>query len=110
MGRPMARGMADTLKMGPVFVDEAYQMRPGDFTVVAESTSGVDVTLPAKIEAFAGMVYSVYAPAGASGDVSVIDKEAGTEIATYGDLDADGDLIAVTLAGEVWAVVGSVLS
>jgi len=86
-------------------------MRPGDFMVIAESAGGaVVVTLPAKSEAIPGMVYTIYAPAGATQDVSVNDKETAAEVTTYGDLDKNGDTLAVVCTGETWVVVGSVLA
>ena len=106
--RTYQRGTADTLDRGPKHVSDDYSMKPGDFQVVAESAGGaVVVTLPAKAEAVPGMVYCVHAPAGATADVSVFDKEAGTEHAN-GDLDADGDVCAVVCTGELWIDVGSV--
>lgn len=102
---------AETLNGGPLHVSADYQMRPGDFQVIAESAAAaVVVTLPAKAEAIPGMVYTIYAPAGATNDVSVNDKETAEEIATYGDLDSNGDTLAVVCAGETWVVVGSVLT
>lgn len=110
MERTAVRGLADTLKNMPVHTDENYQMLPGDFVVIAESASAaVVITLPSLAEAIPGMVYSIYAPAGATNDVSVNLKETGAELTTYGDLDAAGDTLCVTPVGDTWAVVGSVL-
>lgn len=110
MGRATQRGDSETKRRGPLHVDEDYSMGPYDFAVVAESGSAaVEVTLPPKAEAVLGTVYTIHAPAGASNDVSVLDCETATEISTYGDLDADGDLIGVVCTGELWAVVASVL-
>jgi formylmethanofuran dehydrogenase subunit D len=110
MSRAQSRVDAETLVRMPLHVSDDYQMKPGDICVVAESAGGaVVVTLPAKGEALKGVVYTIYAPAGATADVSVNDKEGDAEISTYGDLDADGDTLAVVCAGETWVVVGSVL-
>ena len=108
--RAAERVDAETLVGGALHVSANYSMKPGDFQVIAESAGGaVVVTLPSKAEAIPGRVYTVYAPAGATADVSVNDKESATEISTYGDLDANGDTIAVVCAGETWVVVGTVL-
>jgi len=107
-GRDYMQGDANTLNRGPLHVDDDYSMKPGDFQIVAESASGaVVVTLPAMSEAMAGMVYSVYAPAGATADVSVFIKESVSEHA-LGNLDANGDAVCLVCNGEVWITVGSV--
>ena len=109
--RAGSRVNAETLNQGPLHVSADYQMRPGDFMVIAESAAAaVVVTLPAKSEAIPGMVYTIYAPAGATQDVSVNDKETAAEVTTYGDLDKNGDTLAVVCTGETWVVVGSVLA
>jgi len=109
--RAGSRVNAETLNQGPLHVSADYQMRPGDFMVIAESAAAaVAVTLPAKSEAIPGMVYTIYAPAGATKTVSVNDKETGSAITTYGTLDAAGDTLAVVCTGETWVVVGSVLT
>lgn len=96
---------------GPYHTSADYEMGPADFQVVAESSAAaVTITLPPKCLAIPGMVYTIYAPAGASYDVSVNENENDTEISTYGDLDANGDTLAVVCTGETWAVVASVLS
>jgi hypothetical protein len=108
--RAQQRGTYEGLNSGPKHVSADYSMKPGDFVVIAESAGGaVVVTLPAKAEAIPGMVYTIYAPAGATQDVSVNDKETGAEITTSGDLDAAGDTLSVVCSGETWVVVGSVL-
>jgi len=108
--RTFNRVNEETLAQGPLHVSEDYQMRPGDFTVIAESAAAaVVVTLPPKCQAIPGRVYTIYAPAGATHDVSVNEYENATEITTYGDLDAAGDTLAVVCTGETWAVVASVL-
>ena len=108
--RTQQRGDAETLLRGPLWKSAAYSMKPGDFQVIADSSDGaVVITLPAMAEAVPGRVYTVYAPSGASNDVSVNIKETATEISTYGDLDADGDTISVVCSGLSWVVVGSVL-
>jgi len=103
-------GDAQTLLRGPLHKSADYSMKAGDFQIIAESASAaVVITLPSMAEAIPGMVYTIYAPAGATNDVSVNIKETATEISTYGDLDAAGDTIAVVCTGETWVVVGSVL-
>ena len=104
------KGDADTLMRGPLHKSAAYSMKPGDFQIIAESAGGAfTVTLPAMSEAIPGMVYTVYAPAGGTAQVSVFNKETGLIIATYGVLDAAGDTLGVVCSGETWVVVGSVL-
>lgn len=108
--RAMQRGNEEGLNSGPKHVSADYSMKPGDFVIIAESGSAaVVVTLPSKAEAIPGRVYTIYAPAGATNDVSVNDKETGLEVTTYGDLDAAGDTLCVVCTGETWAVVASVL-
>lgn len=107
-GRAEQRGNMEGLNRGPVHTSADYSMKPGDFLVVAESAGGaVIVTLPSLAEAIIGAVYTIIAPAGATADVSVYQKETGAELTTYGDLDANADILSVVCAGEAWSVVGS---
>ena len=107
--RPGQNGDADTLMKGPLHInDAAYSMKPGDIQIVAESAANVVVlTLPAMSDAIPGQIYSIYAPAGASFDVSVFIKETATEHGD-GDLDAAGDAWCGVCTGESWLTVGSV--
>ncbi|MGW8178301.1 MAG: hypothetical protein ACWGQW_05985 [bacterium] len=110
-GRAFQRGNVEGKNAGPLHVSADYSMGPADFVVIAESASAaVVVTLPSLAEAVPGAIYSVYAPAGATNDVSVFEKETAAELATYGDLDGAGDCLSVTPVGEIWVVVGSVLA
>jgi hypothetical protein len=109
-GRVEQRGNAETLNRGPIHTAVDYAMKPGDFVVIAESSGGaVVVTLPSLAEAIPGMNYSVYAPNGATADVSVNLKETGAELTTTGDLDGDGNYVVVTPGGDAWLLVGSVV-
>jgi len=87
--------------------DTTYSMKATDHLVVADSTDNVvAVTLPAMSEAI-GKFYCVEAPEGASNDVSVLIKETGSEISTFGDLDADDDWTLFYCTGRQWVAVGS---
>ena len=102
---------SQTLNRGPLHKSADYSMRPGDFVVIAESAAAaVEITLPSLAEAIPGMNYSIYAPNGATEDVSVFVKETGAELTTYGDLDDDGNYLVVTPGGDIWLVVGSDLT
>jgi len=93
----------------PSATDLTYQMKPGDQIMIiglhTVADDSVILTLPAKAQA-AGKFYYICVPdvdnPGTTGDVSVYDKEAGTEIATYGDLDADDDHIMFYCDGRLW--------
>jgi len=90
--------------------DAAYQMKAIDRNIIADSSGNVVVlTLPPMSEA-AGKFYSIEAPSGATADVSVNIKETATEIATYGDLNADDDYLLLFCTGITWKVVVSELN
>ena len=82
-----------------------YQLGPNDTVVIATTVladAAAIITLPSKAEAV-GKMYYICAPTGATdGDISVYDKEAGTEITTYGDLDADDDHVIFFCDGRLW--------
>ena len=85
-----------------------YQMQVTDHILIVTSSAadaaGI-VTLPPVAEA-AGQFYYISAPTGATGgDVSVYIKETAAEVATYGDLDADGDHVILFSDGYNWRVV-----
>ena len=103
----------DKLAKGPLwknFVsgDVTYQMKPGDHIIIATSDQNdgqAIITLPSLAEA-AGKFYYICAPTGASGgDISVYEKETGSELSTYGDLDADDDHVLLFSDGRKWRVV-----
>ena len=86
----------------------SYQMKPGD-QVIRATSSGDDgvgiIYLPSVAEA-AGRFYFIYAPTGASaGDISLYVKETGAELATNGDMDADGDHILLFSDGVNWRTI-----
>jgi hypothetical protein len=87
-----------------------YQLLPGDTCVIAITAladAAAIITLPSKAEAV-GKIYYINAPTGATaGDISVYDKEAGSEIATYGDLDADDDWCLYFCDGINWKILKS---
>jgi len=82
-----------------------YQMKPSDTVVHAYSAAadGVGIiTLPSLTEA-AGRHYFIIAPTGATaGDISLYEKETGTELATNGDMDADLDHLILFSTGLSW--------
>lgn len=88
-----------------------YSMKPSDFIIIVDTTSvtgdGVAiVTLPSLAEACGKGMYLIKAPAGSTGgDLSVYEKETGTEYSTYGDLDADNDQVGLVSNGVEWIVV-----
>lgn len=85
-----------------------YQMKPGDqnLSAISEATDGVGIiTLPSLAEAV-GKFYFIIAPTGATGDdVLVYEKETGAVLATYGDLDADGDHVLLYAAPTAWLMI-----
>jgi hypothetical protein len=103
----------DTLGPKPKYITlttavPTYSMKPGDtcliFTSEVADASGI-VYLPSKAEAV-GRFYYICAPTGAAGgDISVYDKEAGSEISTYGDMDADDDHAIFFTDGRLWRTV-----
>jgi len=85
--------------------DAAYQMKVGDHIIYADSSSNaVVLTLPSMAEAV-GKFYFIQAPNGVTHDVSVFIKETAAEIATYGDMDADGDHALFFCTGRAWITV-----
>lgn len=87
-----------------------YKMKPTDQVIIAtssESDGTALITLPSKAEAV-GRIYSILAPTGASGgDISVYDKESGSEWTTEGDLDADADNLICFCNGKAWVALNS---
>lgn len=87
-----------------------YKMSASDHVIIAtsaESDGTAIITLPPKAEA-CGKFYSIYAPTGASaGDISVYDKEAGSEWSTNGDLDADADALVAYCNGAIWIALNA---
>jgi len=85
-----------------------YQMRVSDTVLIVTSAAndGVGiVTLPSLAEAV-GKFYFISAPTGATaGDVSLYEKETGSELSTYGDMDADDDHLILFSDGQKWRVV-----
>lgn len=86
----------------------SYQIKPYEQIIHATSENAdgsAILTLPSKALA-AGKFYYISAATGATaGDISVYDKEAGAEITTYGDLDADDDHVLLFCDGIQWRVV-----
>lgn len=85
-----------------------YQMRVSDQVMIVTS-SGADaagiVTLPSLAEAV-GRFYFISAPTGATGgDISLYEKETGSELATNGDMDADDDHLLLFSDGQKWRTI-----
>jgi len=88
--------------------DTTYQMRVSDTVLIVISGTGEDatgiVTLPSLAEAV-GKFYFISAPTGSTGnDVSVYEKETGSELTTYGDLDTDDDHVILFSDGTKWRI------
>jgi hypothetical protein len=85
-----------------------YQIKPHEQVIIAVTDladASAILTLPSKAEA-AGKFYYICGPTAATaGDLSIYDKEAGTEISTYGDMDADDDHAIFFCDGRKWRVV-----
>jgi hypothetical protein len=89
-----------------------YQMKVSDLVLSVVSGTGADatgiVTLPSLAEAV-GKFYYIVAPTGNTGDdVSLYEKETGSEYTgggDDGDLDTDGDDIILFSTGKEWLTV-----
>ena len=86
----------------------SYKMGVEETVVFATSEnadgSGV-LYLPPVTEAV-GRMYYIVAPTGATGgDISVYTREAGSEITTYGDMDADDDHAIFFSDGKNWRTI-----
>jgi hypothetical protein len=94
--------------LGTTATSGIYNMKPGDQLIIAISAAAdaaAILVLPGLQEA-AGKFYYISAPTGAAGgDISVYEKETGTELATYGDLDADDDHFIIFSDGIQWRIV-----
>ena len=112
-GRTFTKEDANTLGNIPKFMtlttaSPTYSMKPGD-NVISAISSAADaaaiITLPSLAEA-AGQLYFIIAPTGAAGgDISVYEKETGSEYTgggDDGDLDADGDHILLYAGPTAW--------
>jgi hypothetical protein len=86
----------------------SYQLKPHE-TIVHATSENADasaiLTLPSKAEMAGKMVYICATTGATGGDISVYDKEAGSEITTYGDMDADDDHVLFFCDGVNWRVV-----
>lgn len=82
-----------------------YQMKISDNVISFVSSAADDIaiaTLPSVAEAV-GQHYYIVAPTGATGgDISLYEKETGAELATNGDMDADGDHLLLYSNGVTW--------
>ena len=88
---------------------KTYQMKVSDTVISIVSATGADatgiVTLPSLAEAV-GKFYYIVAPTGAAGnDISLYEKETGSELATNGDMDADGDYLILFSDGTAWRTI-----
>jgi hypothetical protein len=102
----------DTFGVKPVYLtitaaNTPYQIGVNE-TIIIATTALADaaaiLVLPSKAEAV-GKFYYICGPTAASaGDLSIYDKEAGSEISTYGDMDADDDHAIFFTDGYKWRV------
>lgn len=107
-----ARVHAETEPDNPRAIAVATTLRPGNQNIIAKSITSAAfiVTLPDIAES-TGNIISITAPAGfTDGQVSVYVNETTTIIATYGALDADGDILVVFCTGRAWLVLYSLLN
>lgn len=84
-----------------------YIMKPTEHCIIAITALGdaaAIIHLPSLQEAI-GQFYYICAPTGAAGgDISVYEKETGSELSTYGDLDADDDHVLLFSDGLKWRI------
>jgi hypothetical protein len=87
---------------------EAYQLKANE-TIVHATSENADaaavLTLPSKAEMTGKMVYICATTGHTGGDISVYDKESGSEISTYGNLNADDDHVIFFCDGRNWRVL-----
>ena len=111
LGRQQMRRDADHREM-PVYVtidadNTGYKIPIGQFVTfftTALADAAAIVYLPPVTESV-GQSYYICAPTGATGgDISVYTREAGSEIDTYGDMDADDDHAIFYSDGKNWRV------
>lgn len=82
-----------------------YKMKSHETCISAISAAAdaaAIIYLPSVVEA-AGKHYFIIAPTGAAGgDISLYVEETGAELATNGDMDADGDHLILFSSGLAW--------
>lgn len=82
-----------------------YRMKPGDTCISAVSAGADDLAkiyLP-PVSEVAGKHFFIIAPTGATaGDISLFVAETNAELATNGDMDADGDHLILFSSGLAW--------
>ena len=106
--QPGARIDAETEALNPRWVTAAVTLRPGNQSIIADSTAAAfTVTMP-DIGESVGNIISVTAPYGAAQDtVLVATNETGTTISAGGTLDADNDVSVFYNTGLIWVVLSS---
>ena len=107
-----ARVHDETEPNNPRVIATSETLRPGNQSIIAQSitSAAIIITLPDMAET-TGNIISITAPAGDTDDtVSVYVNETGSVIATYGVLDADGDILVVFCTGRAWLVLYSLLN
>ena len=86
----------------------SYKMKISQTVVFAtsENADGSAILYLPPVTEAVGKKYYICAPTGATGgDISVYTREAGTEVTTYGDLDADDDHVIFFSDGKAWRMV-----
>lgn len=94
--------------VGTAALSFKYQMKPGDHVVIAISagSDGEAIVILPSLQEAAGQFYFIVAPTGAAGgDISLYEKETGTELTTNGDMDADDDHILLFSDGTAWRTI-----
>jgi hypothetical protein len=82
-------------------------LKSTDKVVIIDTTSvtgdgNAIATLPPLAE-MTGKMICIKAPKAATGgDLSLYEHETGSELSTYGDLDADGDVVVLYCVGDAW--------
>ena len=99
-----ARVHSETQPLNPRWITASETLRPGNQSIIVNSTDGaVNITLPDMAEA-AGNIISITAATLVS-DISVLINETGGEVASGGDLDEDEDVSVFYCTGREWVVL-----
>ena len=104
--KPRRTAHMETYADQPVFTAADLSLTARSQVVITDSSANtVDITLPALAESFMCII-AVEAEHGNDNDVSVLEKEGGTEV-TGGDLDAANDTGVYMNIGRRWVPLKS---